>query len=148
MINRAFTGIVEHLRVWRMALSHHKQQKDRPRPDGLAVEFLPAVLEIQETPPSPLGRKLVYLIVTLFLVAITWATFGQIDIITVAQGKIIPGDYSKVIQPLEAGVVSAIHVRDGQYVTKGDVLLELDPSSSAADQGRLNNERTSAMVSA
>ena len=148
MIRKAFTGVGRHLQVWRMALSHHKQQKDRPRPDGLAVEFLPAVLEIQETPPSPLGRKLVYLIITLFLVAITWATFGQIDIITVAQGKIIPGDYSKVIQPLEAGVVSAIHVRDGQYVTKGDVLLELDPSSPAADEGRLNNERTSAMVSA
>jgi hemolysin D len=148
VIRKALTGVGRHLRVWRMTLSHHKQQKDRPRPDGLAVEFLPAVLEIQETPPSPLGRKLVYLIITLFMVAITWATFGQIDIITMAQGKIIPGDYSKVIQPLEAGVVSAIHVRDGQYVTKGDVLLELDPSSPAADQGRLNNERTSAMVSA
>ena len=148
MIRKALTGLGRHLQVWRMALRHHKQQKDRPRPDGLAVEFLPAVLEIQETPPSPLGRKIVCLIISLFLAAITWATFGQIDIITVAQGKIIPGDYSKVIQPLEAGVVTAIHVRDGQYVTKGDVLIELDASSSSADEGRLNNERTSAMVSA
>ncbi len=148
MIGRMFTSIGDHVRIWRMALQHHKQQEGKARPDGIAVEFLPSVLEIQETPPSPLGRKIVYLIITLFLVAITWATFGQIDIITVAQGKIIPGDYSKVIQPLEAGIVKAIHVRDGQDVTKGDVLIELDASNPSADHGRLINERTSAMVSA
>ena len=112
------------------------------------MAFLPAVLEIQETPPSPLGRKIVYLIIFVFTITIVWATIGKIDIITVAQGKIIPGDYSKIIQPLETGVVKAIHVRDGQHVTKGDVLIELDAASSTADTERLNNERTSAMVSA
>jgi len=44
----------------------------------------------------------------------------------VAPGKLIPTDRVKVIQPLATGQVRAIHVRDGQRVRVGQVLLELD----------------------
>ncbi len=142
------TNLSQHLHVWKMAWQHHKKLESQPRPNGKDVEFLPAALEIQETPPSPLGRKILFLIVTVFTFSIVWAAFGKIDIITIARGKIIPSDYSKVIQPLETGVIKAIHVRDGQYVKKGDVLIELDATSTTADKNRLNNERTSAMVAA
>src|SRR6185436_15757624 len=77
---------------------------------------------------------------------IIWATFGHIDIVAVAQGKIIPSGSSKLIQPLESGVIAAIHVRDGQVVKKGQVLIELDPTQTDAEQERLSSEHRSAKV--
>ena len=112
------------------------------------LEFLPAVLEIQESPPSPLGRIMLWVFVAFFIIAIAWAIIGKIDIVAVAQGKIIPGDRIKVIQPLEIGTVLAIHVQEGQTVKQGDPLIELDATSSGADQQRLRNELMTAQLDA
>jgi hemolysin D len=134
--------------VWQAAWEAQKREEPLGRPTGKAIEFLPAVLEIQEAPPSPAGRKTAFAIVGVFTVAILWASFGKIDIVAVGQGKIIPSDYSKVIQPLESGVIKAIHVRNGQTVKRGDVLIELDPTVVNAEEERLTNEQLSAKVEA
>ena len=110
------------------------------------AEFLPAVLEIQESPPSPLGRAVLVTIVILFAAGIVWATLGRIDTVAVARGKVVPGGRSKVIQPLESGIVRAIHVRDGQVVRRGAVLVELDPTTTTADYQRLTAERMAAQI--
>jgi hemolysin D len=136
-----------HLDIWRSAYQFEKQQEGKS-PTRAHVAFLPAVMEIQETPPSPHGRALVYLVVGALVLAIGWATWGEIDIITVAQGKIIPSDYSKTIQPLESGIVKAIHVRDGQVVKTGEVLIELDTTATGADEQRVAHEAANARVEA
>ena len=97
-------------------------------------EFLPAALEILATPPSPVAMSLLLLICGSFLVALGWSYFGWLDIHAVAQGKIQPSGRSKVIQPLEPGKVVAIRVENGSRINAGDVLLELDPTESAADR--------------
>jgi hemolysin D len=98
----------------------------RRREDELA--FLPAALEIVETPPSPTRRAVGAAIIALFCLVLILATFGTVDIVATAPGKIIPSGRTKLIQPFETGVVRAIHVRDGQSVKAGDVLIELDPT--------------------
>ncbi len=117
-------------------------------PSSRAAEFLPAVLEIQQSPPSPIGRAILWTIMAVFSSAVLWATFGWIDIVATAQGKIIPSGYSKVIQPYEAGVITAIHVQDGQTVSKGEVLIDLDPTQNRADHDRASNEYRAAKVEA
>jgi len=107
---------------------------------GQAWEFLPAVLEIEEAPPSPAGRLVTWMIIAVFITALLWATFSTVDIIAMAQGKIIPSGHSKFIQPLESGVIRAIHVQNGQEVQEGQVLIELDTTASSAHQDRLVNE--------
>jgi hemolysin D len=104
------------------------------------LDFLPAALEIQEKPPSPLGRAIVWSIVAFISIAIVWAMIGEIDIVATAQGKIVPSGRVKVIQPLEIGVVRHIHVLEGQRVQAGDLLIELDPTATRADLGRLEME--------
>ena len=96
-------------------------------------EFLPAALEVLETPASPAGRTVAALISLLLCLALTWSWFGHIDTIAVAQGKIVPGGQVKLIQPLEVGVVREIHVREGQRVRAGDPLVDLDPTESEVD---------------
>src|SRR4051812_28001914 len=82
-----------------------------------ARQFLPAALEILQTPASPIGRTIAGSIILFFSIAIAWATFGHVDIVATASGKIVPTGRTKTIQPLETGIVSAIHVRDGDKVT-------------------------------
>ncbi len=118
----------------------------KPKRSADELAFLPAALEIVETPPSPIGRSIGGTIILLFVLAIAWACLGEIDIVASAQGKIVPTGRIKVIQPLEIAVVRAIHVRDGQTVKAGDVLIELDPTINAAEASRLKSELIAAQV--
>jgi hemolysin D len=97
------------------------------------LAFLPAALEVIETPPSPVGRAIGASILAFFCLALAWAVFGQVDIVASAKGKIIPSGRTKVIQPFETGVVRAIHVRDGQVVKAGETLIELDSTMNNAE---------------
>lgn len=140
--------VSRHIDAWRMAWADQQHQRRTVGCKGREAEFLPAVLEIQDSPPSPLGRAIGGTIITVFLAGLVWSCIGKIDIVAVAQGKIIPSGYSKVIQPLESGVIRAIHVKDGQAVRQGEVLIELDATVNAAEGERLTNEYWSAVVQA
>src|SRR6516165_9515915 len=123
-----------------------------PLPDARArrskheVAFLPAALEIVETPPSPIGRAIGLTIITLFCIAVAWTCLGKIDIVASAPGKVIPTGRTKLIQPFETGVVRAIHVRDGQSVKAGDVLIELDPTITVAGREHMQSDLTGAQL--
>jgi hemolysin D len=104
------------------------------------LAFLPAALEIVETPPSPIGRAIAVAIILVFCAALVWAWWGTIDIVASATGKILPGGRVKVIQPFETGVVRSIRVQDGQTVRAGDVLIELDPTANEAERDHLRND--------
>jgi len=104
------------------------------------LAFLPAALEIVETPPSPAGRAIVFILAGLFTAALVWSWWGTIDIVASATGKIVPNGSTKLIQPFETGVVRSIRVQDGQPVKAGDVLIELDPTLNAAERDHLSND--------
>jgi hemolysin D len=107
---------------------------------GGESEFLPAALEIIETPASPVGRAIAVTIILFFVVALAWASLGSVDVIATAQGRIVPTGRTKIVQPFETGVVRAIHVQDGQKVTAGEVLIELDTTINGAERNRLESE--------
>jgi hemolysin D len=108
--------------------------------------FLPAALEIVETPASPTGRAIGATLIALFLTALVWASLSHVDIVATANGKVIPTGRSKVIQPLEAGVVRSIRVTDGQSVNAGDVLVELDPTIVQGEVNHLQSDLLAAQL--
>jgi hemolysin D len=116
------------------------------RRNNYELAFLPAALEIAETPPSPVGRAVGGTIIAIFCVALAWATIGKVDIVVTANGKIIPSGRTKLIQPLEAGVVRAILVHDGQQVRAGDSLIELDPTMTTAERDRVKGDLVGAQL--
>lgn len=115
-------------------------------PARLADEqaFLPAALSLQETPVHPAPRRIAYVLMALFLIALAWAILGKIDIVAVAPGRIIVSDRTKVIQPLERSVVQRILVKDGDHVEAGQLLVELDPTTAQADKASLVETRKAA----
>ena len=112
---------------------------------GRDREFLPAALEILETPPAPLPVAGMLTICAFFAAALVWAYFGKLDVHAVAPGKIETVSRAKVIQPFDSGKVAAIHVANGQRVKAGDVLLELDPADASADANAARDARNDAL---
>jgi hemolysin D len=140
-----FPGLARHWSILR------ESWKDQTVANRLAAprsdhEFLPAALEIIETPPSPSRRQLMLLICGLLVAALIWSIFGRVDVVAVATGKTVPSDNVKIIQSVEIGAVRAIHVRNGKFVKAGDLLLELDPTLASADEAQSGQALLSAQL--
>ncbi|MGA2129513.1 MAG: HlyD family type I secretion periplasmic adaptor subunit [Xanthobacteraceae bacterium] len=108
--------------------------------------FLPAALEIMETPPSPLGRKTAYALCLIALAGLGWGTFGKVDIVAVAGGKVVSHRRTQVVQPFETASVKAVLVRSGQRVRALDALIELDPTAALAERDHAQNDLVAAQL--
>ncbi|RZL07945.1 MAG: biotin/lipoyl-binding protein, partial [Rubrivivax sp.] len=130
--------------IWRAAW---KRRYELAGPARLADEaaFLPAALSLQATPPHPAPRRVMWVVMGLFVIALVWACLGQLDIVAVAPGRIVVSEGTKLVQPLEASVVKAIHVKNGDKVEAGQLLIELDPTTARADNSRVSQERDAAL---
>ncbi|MEZ2299337.1 HlyD family type I secretion periplasmic adaptor subunit [Variovorax sp. RCC_210] len=118
----------------------HRHELAGPRRLADEAAFLPAALSLQDTPVHPAPRRLAYALIALFVMALAWSIFGQIDIVAVAPGKIIVSERTKIIQPLEVSVVKRVLVRDGDHVEAGQALVELDPTSANADKTSIDEQ--------
>ncbi|WP_293934139.1 HlyD family type I secretion periplasmic adaptor subunit [Iodobacter sp.] len=148
MLSLAFKELLARYRlvfstVW---ATRHNLQSIHRTPTELS--FLPATLELQESPPHPAARITLWALLAFILLALLWACLGKIDIVAVAPGKLMVSDRSKVVQPLDAGVVKAIYVKDGQHVKAGQLLLELDATLSGAENAKQQTLLQDATVNA
>lgn len=123
----------------------HRAELAGPSRMADEVAFLPAALSLQETPVHPAPRRLAWGLMILFVLALLWSIYGQVDIVAVAPGRIIVSDRTKVIQPLEASVVRRVLVKDGDRVQAGQVLLELDPTMATADKASVQEQLSAAI---
>lgn len=108
--------------------------------DPTALEFSPPIVRLQEKPPSPLGRKVLWAMLAFLLALLVWAQLGRLDIVAVAEGKLIPETYLKIVQPAESGIVKDILVKEGQVVVAGQVLLRMDALATDADAKAIDAE--------
>jgi hemolysin D len=104
------------------------------------MEFAPALLYVQHEPPSPLPRMVLRGVLLLLAVLLIWACWGKLDIVAVAEGKLVPLTYLKIVQPAEAGIVRDIAVTEGQHVEAGQVLVRMDSNISEADSLAVQNQ--------
>lgn len=103
-------------------------------------DFAPELLHLQSSPPSPLPRAVLKSGLLLFAIALGWAAIGRLDIVAVAEGKLLPVSYLKIVQPADAGIVHDILVKEGQHVTAGQVLVRMDANLSDADSKTIEGE--------
>jgi hemolysin D len=97
------------------------------------ADFQPALLQAQARPPAPLGRAVLYAVFFLTASILVWSALARLDIVAVAEGKLVPSGYLKIVQPAEQGVVKEILVREGEAVREGQVLMRMDGALSDAD---------------
>ena len=132
----------KYCEIAKMALLQEKAQADS-KIKGMnehEKEFLPAVLEVTETPPSHAARMLTYTIIIMFATLIIWSVVGKIDIIATATGKLMPASNIKTIQTLTDSEIEEIYVQEGQYVKEGEALLKFNQTEVLANISRVKNE--------
>jgi hemolysin D len=137
--------LARHWTVLKMSWRDQDERQAQARPRA-EHEFLPAAQEIIEKPPSPGLRWLLLGTCIFFVLAVGWAFIGRVDVVAVASGKVVPAGNVKLIQPLEIGTVRAIHVRNGQFVHAGDLLVELDPTLVTAEEAQSSQTLANARV--
>ncbi len=136
-----------HAGTFRQAWALRRQVEGEPY-RGDEAEFHAGALSLQRSPPSPAPRIAAWLLIAFAMLALAWALVGQVDIVAIAHGKIVPSGRSKPIQAMETASVAAIHVRDGDTVHAGQLLLQLDATGPMADVDRLRNEWLAAQLQA
>ena len=104
------------------------------------TEFLPAILEVTETPPSPTGRLVMWTLVFLLVAGLLWSCIGKINEVAVAPGKVIPAGQVKTVQVKNKGVIKEIYVKEGQHVEEGEKLVLMDPTTTDADYNSLKKQ--------
>ena len=104
------------------------------------LEFHAPLLRLQESSPNPLGRKVLWTLLVLLAGLVVWALVGRLDVVAVAQGRLVPHSYVKIVQPPEAGIVKQILVSDGESVAAGQVLMRMDTLVAEADGKSLTAE--------
>ncbi len=109
-------------------------------------QFLPAHLELVETPVSPAPKMVARLIMLFAFIALVWAVVGKVEIVAVATGKTVPAGNSKTIQPLETSVIKKIYVKDGDRVKVGDHLIDLEGIGSDSDFNQARRQLDAAML--
>lgn len=106
---------------------------ERNDKDVIIREFLPSAISLERESASPAGRSLIWLIIFIFSSSVAWASLSQIDIVAVAPGKIIPDGRTKSVQTSVKARVKNVMVKDGDLVSAGQLLLELDDEQLKAE---------------
>jgi hemolysin D len=159
-LKHRFSAIAALFRHYRKIFSINWKNRDQLKDKQFTKdesEYLPAALSIQENPVSPTLRTTAKILILLLILFACWAIFGRLDIVVGVSGEIKLHDRTKSIASIETASVRAIHVVEGQFVKKGDLLIELDATSSDAEhdkaqsssiEARLQIARSQAMIAA
>jgi adhesin transport system membrane fusion protein len=85
-------------------------------------------------------RRLIALCAAGIAIMLLWATFARVDEVTRGQGRVVPSSKAQIVQAASPASVTAILVRSGQMVKKGQLLVRLDDSQSSSTLGQLTTE--------
>ncbi len=116
-------------------------RSNRRKQEKLRQDFLPEALELVEKPAAPWGHMGILLICAVVFAMFIWAFAGKIDITVTARGKITPGGNKGLqkVQSEDGGSIEKIHVREGDLVQKGDILITMS-SDQEKDVKEYNEE--------
>lgn len=107
---------------------------------AIARSFQPSLIALEQEPPSPLGRRVLWTLAGFLGILLVGSFVFSVDEVAVAQGKLVPSSYLKVVQPAEQGIVRDILVQEGDEVRAGQVLMRMDTTLADADHRSIQTE--------
>jgi len=103
------------------------------------LDFLPDADAIERTPLPRFVRLTLHVLVFALITFIVWASLSQVEQVVTAHGRLVNPMQNIVVQPLETSIILKIDVRAGQVVKKGQIMAQLDPTFTQADEAQLRN---------
>jgi len=104
-------------------------------------EFLAGLKDAELVERAPRGTLALYLMLVVVIMVIVWASIAKVDVITKAEGRVIPDGRAQVIASLEGGILSRVLVQEGALVEAGQPLVQLDPTRVAAQENEGQTKR-------
>ena len=92
------------------------------------------------------GSMIIRGVFAFIIIFFIWAYFAEIDEITVGEGKVIPSSQVQIIQNLEGGIVADIPVKVGDLVSKGQIIMRLDPTRFSSSMSETQAKRDSLLA--
>lgn len=77
-------------------------------------------------------RILVWCLAAVILIFVLWASWAALDQITRAPGAVIPSSKTQVIQSMDGGTIESLHVKEGDIVKAGQLLVQFDKTRPQA----------------
>lgn len=100
-----------------------------------------AAARVEVHAPSPLPRAVLWLVVALVGALLAWMAIGTIDVVAVAEGRLVPRAQLRIVQPAEGGVLREILVKEGERVRAGQVLGRMDTRAMDAEMTALESDQ-------
>ena len=104
------------------------------------VDFQPDAIQIRDEKMPLWARLSVFSMLLIFVVALLWACIAKVDVIVQAPGKIVSDKQIIALKPVDTQIIEKVHVKIGDIVKKGDVLITFDPTINNAEIDRLQRE--------
>lgn len=101
------------------------------------ARFLAKSIRLEEQGPPGVASAGMVTIGVLLIAVVVWANFTPVNEVTAVDGVVVPADYIHEVQHLEGGIVKDIHVRNGDSVKAGDLLVTLSPESTVAELNQM-----------
>lgn len=116
-----------------------------------ALHQLPQVLQNLEPAAAPgtprPGRNQRRLLLAALGALVMVGLFYPVENVVVASGQVIPSDRVQTVQHLEGGIVTTVHIKEGQEVRRGEPLLEIDLGGSSLNLEQLTARNATAQAS-
>jgi adhesin transport system membrane fusion protein len=116
---------LDRISPWHFDVGAIFRRKNRLKNSDL--EYMQDVREALLAQATPASSAVLYLMVLLTVIAITWASFFRVDEVTQAEARVIPSSREQVINSLEGGVLAELLVSEGDTVEKGQPIARLEP---------------------
>jgi len=107
---------------------------------GDSETFSPTMLQVQSSPPAPLARVIAAVVVLFLFIFVAWSIWAEFDIVVSAPGVATPSSKTKTVQSTDAGRILSIHVKDGDTIEAGRVIIQLDSTLAGADRIKSEHE--------
>jgi adhesin transport system membrane fusion protein len=127
---------LSHISPWYFELRFWRRWKHRI--SGADLEYMQNVSEALQAQSTPASSAFLYLMIVLTVVAITWASTSKVDEVTQAEARVITSNRDQVVNSMEGGLLAAMLVSEGDSVTKGQAIVQLEPTrfESQYEEGR------------
>ncbi len=115
-------------------------------PQSLSDGWSESIQSVLEQPPASFSLYLILLGLAFIGFFGVWASVGRMQEVSQASGELVPQGETYKIQPTIAGEVDQILVEEGDYVRKGDLLLQLDSALLESEVVRLTQTLSAAQT--
>ena len=117
-----------------------KEDSQQKASNRTAIDFLPDADELERRPPPYVARLTLHVVAAAFVSFLIYATFAEIPVAVAVKGRLVNTKPNIILQPFDTAIIQSIHAKTGQLVHKGDVLAELDPTFTRADESQIKTK--------